>query len=159
MGTNKRFDTVYIIDFGLSKRYKDRKSNEHIPYKENKGLVGTARYVSINTHLGIEQSRRDDLESLGYLWIYFLNGKLPWQGLQNCSREEKYEYIKQLKQSISISDLCSGLPSIYAFLRLGEFESYFQHCRTLKFDEEPQYKKLKMMFRDLFFKLDYVWDF
>lgn len=91
MGLNKRFDSVYLIDFGLTKRFRD-KAGDHIQYKENKGLVGTARYVSVNTHLGIgnpnliykkklEQSRRDDMESLGYLWIYLLNGKLPWQGL------------------------------------------------------------------------------
>lgn len=90
MGLNKRFDSVYLIDFGLTKRFRDKKTGDHIQYKENKGLVGTARYVSVNTHLGIgiinivkkiihkEQSRRDDMESLGYLWIYLLKGKLPW---------------------------------------------------------------------------------
>ncbi|CAD8153467.1 unnamed protein product [Paramecium pentaurelia] len=151
MGMNKTYNTIYIIDFGLSKKYKDKKTGEHIPYKENKGLIGTARYVSVNTHLGIEQSRRDDMESLGYLWLYFLKGSLPWQGLDVNNREEKYELIKTIKQTISIEDLCNGLPN--------EFLKYFQHCRSLKFDEEPDYKRFKMLFRDLFFKLDFIWDY
>ncbi|CAK77898.1 unnamed protein product (macronuclear) [Paramecium tetraurelia] len=151
MGINKKYNTIYIIDFGLSKKYKDKKTGEHILYKENKGLVGTARYVSLNTHLGIEQSRRDDMESLGYLWLYFLKGSLPWQGLNVNNREEKYELIKTIKQTISVEDLCHGLPH--------EFVKYFQHCRQLKFEEEPDYKRFKMLFRDLFFKLDFVWDY
>ncbi|CAD8058209.1 unnamed protein product [Paramecium primaurelia] len=151
MGMNKKYNTIYIIDFGLSKKYKDKKTGEHIPYKENKGLIGTARYVSVNTHLGIEQSRRDDMESLGYLWLYFLKGSLPWQGLDVKNREEKYELIKTIKQTITIEDLCNGLPN--------EFLKYFQHCRSLKFDEEPDYKRFKMLFRDLFFKLDFIWDY
>ncbi|CAD8069922.1 unnamed protein product [Paramecium sonneborni] len=150
-GINKKYNTIYIIDFGLSKKFKDKKTGEHIPYKENKGLIGTARYVSLNTHLGIEQSRRDDMESLGYLWLYCLKGSLPWQGLDATNREEKYELIKTIKQTISIEDLCHGLPK--------EFVKYFQHCRQLKFDEEPDYKRFKMLFRDLFFKLDFIWDY
>lgn len=81
MGRGKNSSTIYLIDFGLVKRYRDLKTNSHMPYRDHKGLIGTARFVSINTHLGIEPSRRDDLESLGYVWIYLLKGCLPWQGL------------------------------------------------------------------------------
>ena len=96
MGRGEQAGMVHVIDFGLSKKYKDG-ANVHIPYRENKSLTGTARYASLNTHLGIEQARRDDLESIGFILVYFLKGKLPWQGLQGNVRDAKYSKINEKK--------------------------------------------------------------
>ncbi|KAK9102534.1 hypothetical protein Sjap_019788 [Stephania japonica] len=145
---------VYVIDFGLAKKYRDTSTHRHIPYRENKNLTGTARYASMNTHLGIEQSRRDDLESLGYVLMYFLRGSLPWQGLKAGTKKQKYEKISERKVSTSIEALCRGYPT--------EFASYFHYCRSLRFDDKPDYAYLKRIFRDLFiregFQFDYVFD-
>lgn len=123
----------------------------HIPYKDNKPLTGTARYASINTHFGIEQSRRDDLESLGYVFLYFLRGSLPWQGLNAKGRNEKYNLIAEKKVFTSIEELCEGLPE--------EFGKYLNYCRSLKFEEMPDYTYLRKQFRDLFNRLGYKYDF
>lgn len=108
VGSGSRY--VYMIDFGLAKRYRSSRSGRHIPYRENKSLTGTARYASINAHLGIEQSRRDDLESLGFVFMYFNRGKLPWQGLQAHTKREKYDKISEKKLSVPIETLCKGFP-------------------------------------------------
>ncbi|EYU45867.1 hypothetical protein ABFS82_04G095200 [Erythranthe guttata] len=154
MGLGKRANQVYAIDFGLAKKYRDSSTHQHIPYRENKNLTGTARYASMNTHLGIEQSRRDDLESLGYVLMYFLRGSLPWQGLKAGNKKQKYERISEKKVSTSIEALCRGYPT--------EFASYFHYCRSLRFDDKPDYAYLKRIFRDLFiregFQLDQVFD-
>ncbi|OMO70742.1 hypothetical protein CCACVL1_18683 [Corchorus capsularis] len=154
MGLGRRANQVYIIDFGLAKKYRDTSTHQHIPYRENKNLTGTARYASMNTHLGIEQSRRDDLESLGYVLMYFLRGSLPWQGLKAGTKKQKYEKISEKKVSTSIEALCRGYPT--------EFASYFHYCRSLRFDDKPDYSYLKRLFRDLFiregFQFDYVFD-
>ncbi|PSS18075.1 Casein kinase 1-like protein [Actinidia chinensis var. chinensis] len=154
MGLGRRANQVYAIDFGLAKKYRDSSNHQHIPYRENKNLTGTARYASMNTHLGIEQSRRDDLESLGYVLMYFLRGSLPWQGLKAGTKKQKYEKISEKKVSTSIEALCRGYPT--------EFASYFHYCRSLRFDDKPDYAYLKRIFRDLFiregFQFDYVFD-
>ncbi|KAI5080702.1 hypothetical protein GOP47_0003885 [Adiantum capillus-veneris] len=154
MGLGRRANLVYIIDFGLAKKYRDPSTHQHIPYRDNKNLTGTARYASVNTHLGIEQSRRDDLESLGYVLMYFLKGSLPWQGLKANTKKQKYERICEKKTSTSIESLCKSYPT--------EFSSYFHYCRSLRFDDKPDYAYLKRIFRDLFiregFQFDYVFD-
>jgi casein kinase 1 len=151
MGLGRRANQVYMIDYGLAKKYRDPKSHIHIPYRENKNLTGTARYASINTHLGIEQSRRDDLESLGYVLMYFLRGSLPWQGLKAATKKQKYEKISEKKMATPTETLCKGFPT--------EFVVYFQYTRSLRFDDKPDYSYLRKLFRDLFVREGFVWDY
>ena len=112
MGRGAKSNLVHLIDFGLAKKYKDSKTNHHIPMKEGKSLTGTARYTSIKTHMGIEQSRRDDIEGMLYVLLYFLRGELPWQGLSAKNKEEKYKKIMEIKIATPIEELCRGLPGI-----------------------------------------------
>lgn len=144
MGLGKEANIVYIIDFGLAKKYRDHKTHVHIPYRENKNLTGTARYASINTHLGIEQCRRDDLESLGFVLMYFNRGSLPWQGLRAATKKQKYQKISDRKVSTPINDLCKNYPP--------EFATYLRYCRSLRFDDRPDYAYLRGLFRDLYLR-------
>ncbi|KAL4190351.1 hypothetical protein AMTRI_Chr07g24280 [Amborella trichopoda] len=154
MGLGRKANQVYVIDFGLAKKYRDLTTYKHIPYRENKNLTGTARYASVNTHLGVEQSRRDDMESLGYVLMYFLRGSLPWQGLKAGTKKQKYDKISEKKMLTPIEVLCKSHPS--------EFISYFHYCRSLRFEDKPDYSYLKRLFRDLFIRegcqFDYVFD-
>ena len=136
-GNTATQNNIYIIDFGLAKCYKNSEG-EHIPFREGKNLAGTARYASINTHIGYEQSRRDDLETIGHVLLYFLRGSLPWQGLPGRSKNEKYNNIKRKKKEVTVDDLCIGQPP--------EFKEYMQYCRTLSFTADPDYKYLYNLF-------------
>ncbi|CAN1233302.1 Casein kinase 1-like protein 10, partial [Linum perenne] len=154
MGLGRKANQVYVIDYGLAKKYRDLQTHKHIPYRENKNLTGTARYASVNTHMGVEQSRRDDLESLGYVLMYFLRGSLPWQGLKAGTKKQKYDRISEKKMLTPIEVLCKSYPS--------EFTSYFHYCRSLRFEDKPDYAYLKRLYRDLFvregYQFDYIFD-
>jgi casein kinase 1 alpha len=151
MGIGRHCNKLFIIDFGLAKKYRDSRTRVHIPYRDNKNLTGTARYASINAHMGIEQSRRDDMESLGYVLMYFNRGNLPWQGLKAANKKQKYEKISEKKMSTPVEMLCKGFPS--------EFSMYLNYCRGLRFDEAPDYMYLRQLFRILFRTLNHQYDY
>ena len=140
LGKGEKKKIIYIIDFGLSKRYIDKTTKKHIPYKEGKGLTGTARYVSLFTHYGIEQSRRDDIEGITYNLIYLAKGKLPWQGVKTKNKKEKHKKIMESKLFYTPDKLCKDLPE--------EFVNLLNYARELEFEEKPDYKNIKMIFKN-----------
>jgi len=141
---------IYMVDFGMAKQYRDPRTKRHIPYRDKKSLSGTARYMSINTHLGIEQSRRDDLEALGHVFMYFLRGSLPWQGLKAATNKQKYERICEKKQTTTLDELCGGFPN--------EFKIYMDYVRNLKFDEQPDYEYLRNLFNKVLSRMGEIDD-
>jgi len=150
VGIGSMSNTIYAIDFGLTKRYKDLKTDQHLPYRDGRSLTGTARYASINTHLGAEQSRRDDLEGIINVFIYFLRGSLPWQGLPVTNRQEKYMRITQVKVETPLDTLCAGFPS--------EVSALMKYCRELKFEETPKYDYINKLLIDIGKKESFVFD-
>ena len=140
IGRGDKNKIIYLIDFGLSKRYIDPETKKHIPYKEGKGLTGTARYVSLFTHYGIEQARRDDIESIAYNLIYFAKGKLPWQGVKTKNKKEKHKKIMESKLAHTPEVLCINLPE--------EFIKLLKYSRNLEFEDEPDYISIKAMFKN-----------
>jgi casein kinase 1 len=140
---------IYLIDLGLAKRYKSQ-DRVHLMQASGKSIVGTARYSSINSHIGIELSRRDDLESLGYMLIYFIQGKLPWQGIPADNKTDKYALIGKMKQEVSVEELCAETPDA--------FKEYMTYTKSLKFKERPNYKYLYDLFESCFKGSGYSWD-
>jgi len=154
MGLNNLSQYVYLLDFGLAKKYRSSRTLKQIPLVNRKKLTGTARYASINALRGYEHSRRDDLEAAGYVLIYFIKGRLPWQGLQVKTKEERYKKILKKKIEISPEELCENLPQ--------EFEKYIDYTRNLEYLEEPDYAMLKELFNSILkkdhAKFDYIYD-
>ena len=149
MGSNNNKSLVYICDFGLCKQFRDQ-NGKHIKFKDGKSLIGSARYASINSHLGYEQSRRDDLESLAYSLIYFSKGSLPWMGIKAKNKTEKYNKIFEKKLSSTIEFLCEKLPN--------EFVDFFHYIKELEFEDKPNYKYLKTLLGKMYDKNNYSYD-
>lgn len=153
MERGEQSTVVYLIDFGLVSMYRKPETGQHIAYKNNQNFKGNARFASINSHLGIQQSRRDDLEAIGYVLMYFNRGELPWQRMKG-TWEEKYHQIMEKKRSTSAESLCSGFPV--------EFAAYLNYCRALQFEQVPDYAHLRNLFQGLFvdrsFKNDGLFD-
>jgi casein kinase 1 len=153
IGHGKKQNIVYLIDFGLSKRYRCPKTNQHNPNKLKGGVVGTPRYISLNAHKAFEQSRRDDLESIGLMLVYFFNkGKLPWMRAEKIedgkrSREQQLN----IKESTDMDSLCENMPTC--------MYSYMTYCRSLKFEQKPDYKFLKGLFDTAYNDYNFPHDF
>ena len=139
IGLDSHKYTVHVIDFGLAKRYRDPHTHIHIPHQDGYSLIGSTRFASINAHLGIELSRRDDIESLAYILIYFMRGSLPWQGRRQGDRRQSF--VQKMKQNMPVDVICKGLPE--------EFEHLLKYARALKFSERPDYGYLRGLFSNL----------
>ena len=143
MGCGANAKKLYLIDFGHSKKVTS--TFKYIPGRMRQSMtrpmVGTPRFASVFTHEGKEESRRDDLESLGFIWVYLLKGRLPWQGLPCHNHEEKLAKIHHMKRTLSLDVLCEGLPK--------EFASYIGYVRSLRVHDVPDYEDIKNFFRAL----------
>ena len=154
MGAQEDNAKLYILDFGLAKKYRSSRTLVQYPYVKKKKLTGTARYASIHALEAYEQSRRDDLESVGYVLMYFLRGNLPWQGLKVRSKEDRYKKILEKKKETSSQDLCKEFPH--------EFFEYVDYSKNLEYEENPDYDFLRQKFLDVLKglneEMDYIYD-
>lgn len=142
MGIGEKSHFVYLLDFGLAKLYVNPSTGAHIPYREGRIPLGTMPYSSYNVHFGREQGRRDDLEALGNVLLYLLHGRLPWEDIYAPNKEAKLRRMAEMKAgSAAFRDLLTCSPA--------EFTTYFDHCRSLKFEEKPNYGLLRRLFSQI----------
>ena len=150
MGINGNENNLYLLDFGLARKYRSSTTGNHYQMKNRKKLTGTARYASINALKGYEQSRRDDLEAVGYVLMYFLRGSLPWQGLPVKTKEDRYRKIMEKKQATSSEELCEGFPP--------QFVEFLNYTKKLTYEEDPDFIYLKSLFHTVMTKFSYEFD-
>eukprot|EP01127_Copromyxa_protea_P016805 TRINITY_DN5065_c0_g1_i2.p1 TRINITY_DN5065_c0_g1~~TRINITY_DN5065_c0_g1_i2.p1 ORF type:complete len:334 (-),score=18.38 TRINITY_DN5065_c0_g1_i2:122-1123(-) len=148
MGTDEKANVVHLVDFGLSKQVSLIEDGD--PGMMQK-MTGTPRYASISLHIGLPNGMRDDLEALGYILIYFLKGKLPWQGHRRKNADFWRVLITQCKIETSVESLTSGLPT--------EFMLYINYCRSMSFFQRPDYGYLRGLFTNLFLQHNFAYDF
>ena len=144
----KEPELIYLIDFGLSRKYKSSRTGKHIQFLNKKLIYGSAIFLSINGNKGYEQSRRDDLESLGYMLIYLANGGIPWYYITNLniSIQKKFFLTYKMKNSITTEALCKGLPK--------EIVTYLNYCKKLYFEQDPDYNYLRSLFYVILFQIN-----
>ena len=142
---------IYLLDFGLSKKYRSSKTLKQIPFMNIDKIIGTVRYNSINANKGFEQSPKDDLESAGYVLIYLIKGKLPWQGIPANNKKEKYKKILRMKIELTAHKLCEGMPE--------EFVKFIDYTRNLYYYEQPNYEMLKNLFISMLNRFNYIFDY
>lgn len=151
-GLDEKKNKLFVMDFGLSKKWYSNQT--HIKYKTGRSMIGTARYASLNIHVGIEPSRRDDMESVGYMLVYLIKGSLPWQGLKKKTKQNPMDKIGEKKMLIDLLMLCLGLPEC--------FLEYINYTRNLQFTEKPDYDYLRNIFIESAKKhnieLKYYWE-
>lgn len=148
IGKSNQKDRIHLIDYGLAKKYFNK--GKHIPYRTGGKLVGTARYASVNSHLGYQLSRRDDMISLVYILIYFIKGRLPWQDAGGKTKEEKYDNIKRMKQNLTPTQICEGLPT--------GFQELLETAQAIEFNETPDYNKFKQIIKRMFNRNNLTYD-
>ena len=150
IGYGDKKNLIYIIDFGLSKKYRSSRTLQHIKYSEHKKMVGTARYASVRALKGCEQGRRDDMIAIGYVLMYFLRGSLPWQGLKVSKKEDRYQKIYDMKMRTTSEELCRGFPR--------QFMEYIEYTKNMEFEQEPDYDYLRGLFRQVMNEREYIFD-
>ena len=148
----KNVGIIYIIDFGISRKYKSSRTGKHLKFSLTGKMFGTVKYLSYNASRGVEQSRRDDLESIGYMLISLANGKLPWQGikLKEGNINKKYLEMLMLKKFTPLEKICAGLPI--------EFVEYLKYCKLLNFEQDPNYDYLRNLFLNILTKNNLIND-
>lgn len=151
IGRGKRSNQLFLVDFGLSRKYIDEKTGKHVAFSSNHSVAGTARFASPSALSGNQQTRKDDMIALGYLWIFFMKGTLPWASIEGNDSEEKMEKMRIIKQKTPPEELCSKLPS--------EFSKYLKMVNELGFEEEPKYSEYRFMFRKLFLRYGFFYDY
>ncbi|KAA6386615.1 MAG: putative Casein kinase 1, partial [Streblomastix strix] len=149
IGYGNKSNIIFMIDFGLAKRYTIPETGLHIPQRRKQDITGTLRYCSVHTHNNSEQSRRDDLEAIGYIIVYFLKGFLPWQGMRGATRKIRQDLIGQKKREMTSAELCSNMPD--------EIAMFVEYVRGLQFDENPDYARLRRYLRQAFVKEGFLY--
>lgn len=141
---------LYLIDFGISRKYRSSRTGKHIKYSLTGKLFGTLKFLSYNATRGVEQSRRDDLESIGYVLVSLTGNRLPWQGysIHGPKAKSNYEKILEIKKISNPKVICNLLPE--------EFEEYIKYCRKLNFEQDPDYEYLRNLFRNVLNQYDNI---